>query len=382
MQAIVKERRAPGLKVATVPKPSPGPGEVLIAVRHAGVCGTDVHIADWDAWAEGRIKPPLVVGHEFAGEIVAAGDGVSELRPGQLVTAEGHIVCGHCLQCRTGNSHICKNTRIIGVDRDGAFAEYIAMPATNVLPLDGVPTTVGAIMDPIALDKFNLSISQIASAINANNQNAGGALLDNNQQSMVIRGVGLVQSTEDIENIVATEVKGVPVFIRDLGRVTIGAAPQTGIFGLNSKTGGVEGIVLMRRGENPSEVLKGIHDAVEDLNDSRLPKGVRISPIYDRKDLVGNTLTTVSHTLLEGLVIVIAMLFLFLGSVRAALLTAVTIPLSLLFAFVCMHFTGIAANLLSLGALDFGIIVDGTLVMVEHILHHVVDTRKGSLSAP
>jgi len=149
MQAIVKEQRAPGLKVTTVPKPSPGPGEVLIAVRHAGVCGTDVHIADWDAWAEGRIKPPLVVGHEFAGEIVAAGDDVAELRPGQLVTAEGHIVCGRCLQCRTGNSHICKNTRIIGVDRDGAFAEYIAMPATNVLPLDGIPTTVGAVMDPM-----------------------------------------------------------------------------------------------------------------------------------------------------------------------------------------------------------------------------------------
>src|SRR5205809_332217 len=130
-------------------RPSQGPGEVLIAVRHAGVCGTDVHIADWDAWAQGRIKPPLVVGHEFAGEIVAAGDGVSELRPGQLVTAEGHIVCGHCLQCRTGNSHICRNTRIIGVDRDGAFAEFITMPATNVLPLDGVPTTVGAIMDPM-----------------------------------------------------------------------------------------------------------------------------------------------------------------------------------------------------------------------------------------
>src|SRR5439155_21672871 len=144
MQAIVKEKRAPGLKVTTVPKPSPGPGEVLIAVRHAGVCGTDVHIADWDAWAEGRIKPPLVVGHEFAGEIVAAGDGVAELTPGQLVTAEGHIVCGHCLHCRTGNNHHCKNNHITGVDRDGAFAEYIAMPATNVLPLDGVPTNVGA----------------------------------------------------------------------------------------------------------------------------------------------------------------------------------------------------------------------------------------------
>lgn len=149
MQAIVKEKRAPGLKVTTVPKPSPGPGEVLIAVRHAGVCGTDLHIADWNAWAEGRLRPPLVVGHEFAGEIVAVGGGVAELRTGQLVTAEGHIVCGHCLQCRTGNSHICKNTRIIGVDRDGAFAEYIAMPATNVLPLDGIPTTVGAVMDPM-----------------------------------------------------------------------------------------------------------------------------------------------------------------------------------------------------------------------------------------
>src|SRR5205823_1513933 len=149
MQAIVKEKRAPGLKVTTVAKPSAGPGEVLIAVRHAGVCGTDLHIADWDAWAQGRLKPPLVVGHEFAGEIVAVGDGVGELKVGQPVTAEGHIVCGHCVQCRTGNGHICRNTRIIGVDLDGAFAEYIAMPATNVLPLNGIPTAVGAVMDPL-----------------------------------------------------------------------------------------------------------------------------------------------------------------------------------------------------------------------------------------
>ena len=149
MQAIVKAKRAPGLTVTTVPKPSPGPGEVLIAVRHAGVCGTDLHIADWDPWAQGRLRPPLVVGHEFAGEIVAVGDAVAGLETGQLVTAEGHIVCGHCLQCRTGNGHICKNTRIIGVDRDGAFAEFIAMPATNVLPLNGIPTTVGAVMDPM-----------------------------------------------------------------------------------------------------------------------------------------------------------------------------------------------------------------------------------------
>src|SRR6266550_3410758 len=151
MQAIVKPSRAPGLKVTTVPKPTPGPGEVLIAVRHAGVCGTDLHIADWNPWAQGRIKPPIVVGHEFAGEIESVGDGVTGLRAGHLATAEGHIVCGHCLQCRTGNSHICQNTRIIGVDRDGAFAEYITMPASNVLTLDGgtIPTEVGAIMDPM-----------------------------------------------------------------------------------------------------------------------------------------------------------------------------------------------------------------------------------------
>jgi threonine 3-dehydrogenase len=149
MQAIVKEQRASGLKVTSVPKPSAGPSEVLIAVRHAGVCGTDLHIADWDAWAQSRIRPPVVVGHEFAGEIVAVGDGVAGLKTGQLVTAEGHIVCGHCLQCRSGNGHICQNTRIIGVDRDGAFAEYIVMPATNVFPLEGIPTTVGAIMDPL-----------------------------------------------------------------------------------------------------------------------------------------------------------------------------------------------------------------------------------------
>ncbi len=151
MQAIVKEKRAPGLTVKSVPKPAPGPGEVLIAVRHAGVCGTDLHIADWNPWAQGRIKPPIIVGHEFAGEIESVGDGVTGLRAGHLVTAEGHIVCGHCLQCRTGNSHICQNTRIIGVDRDGAFAEYITMPATNVLTLDGgtIPTEVGAIMDPM-----------------------------------------------------------------------------------------------------------------------------------------------------------------------------------------------------------------------------------------
>jgi heavy metal efflux system protein len=258
---------------------------------------------------------------------------------------------------------------------------FLQVPGiADVVPFGGLVKQYQIEVDPLALAKYNLSINQIAQAVSGNNSNAGGALLDNRQQSMVVRGVGLIRSVADIESIVVTASRGVPVFVRDIGRVKIGAAPPTGIFGLKESNGGVEGIVLMRRGENPSEVLKNLKDAVDDLNTVRLPKGVTVVPIYDRTDLVDNTLHTVSHTLLEGLVLVIAVLLLFLGSVRAALLTAITIPLSLLFAFVCMHFSGIPANLLSLGALDFGIIVDGTLVMVEHIVHTLAHRKSESAS--
>lgn len=150
MKAITKPRPTPGLTVSDVPEPPCGPRDVLIRVQHAGVCGTDLHIADWDEWAQSRVKPPLVLGHEFAGEIVEVGQDVrDEFAVGQLVTAEGHIVCGHCRQCRTGNGHICQRTQIIGVDRNGAFADLVAMPAINVMALDGIPTSVGAIMDPL-----------------------------------------------------------------------------------------------------------------------------------------------------------------------------------------------------------------------------------------
>jgi len=254
---------------------------------------------------------------------------------------------------------------------------FLQVPGVaDVTPFGGLIKQYQIQIDPLALAKYSLSINQIADAVKANNSNAGGAMLDNHQQSMVIRGVGLVQSTADIENVVVAESKGVPVFVKDVAKVQLGAAPPTGIFGAGPQSGGVEGIVLMRRGENPSEVLKAIKAAVDDLNANRMPPGVVISPIYDRTDLVNNTLHTVSHTLLEGLGIVLLVLFIFLGSARAALLTALTIPLSLLFAFLCMHFSGIPANLLSLGALDFGIIVDATLVMVEHVLHTIHERQR------
>lgn len=136
MKAIVKARPGKGMVVKEVPDPKPGPNDVLIRVRAGSICGTDAHIYHWDAWAQGRIKPPLVIGHEFAGEVASVGREVVGFRKGDRVSAEGHLVCGICPMCRTGQGHICQETRIIGVDVDGAWAEYIAMPAANVWKLD------------------------------------------------------------------------------------------------------------------------------------------------------------------------------------------------------------------------------------------------------
>ncbi len=150
MRALVKETAGPGFALKDVPVPGIRDDEVLIRVRRAGVCGTDVHIWEWDDWARGRCKPPFVVGHEFAGDVVQVGKLVTDVAEGDRVTAEGHIVDGRCLLCRTGNAHVCPYTRIIGVDRDGCFAEYIAMPATNVWHLDdNVSFDVGGIHDPM-----------------------------------------------------------------------------------------------------------------------------------------------------------------------------------------------------------------------------------------
>src|ERR687896_236302 len=150
VKALVKESAAPGLTLKEIAEPTMREDEVLIRVTRAGICGTDVHIYDWDPWARGRVKPPIVVGHEFAGEVVGVGRLVTDVREGDRVTAEGHIVDGRCPLCRTGNAHVCPRTRIIGVDRDGCFAEFIAMPATNVWHLDdNVSLDVGGIHDPM-----------------------------------------------------------------------------------------------------------------------------------------------------------------------------------------------------------------------------------------
>src|SRR5262245_37460679 len=150
MKAIVKAAPGKGMVIRDVPVPEVGPTEVLIRVHAAGICGTDAHIYNWDPWAQGRIKPPLIVGHEFAGEIVSLGSHVTGFTKGEIVSAEGHITCGHCVLCKTGQGHICRDVSIIGVDRDGCFAEMISMPAGNVwkIPRD-VPIEWAAIHDPL-----------------------------------------------------------------------------------------------------------------------------------------------------------------------------------------------------------------------------------------
>ncbi|MGH7730377.1 MAG: alcohol dehydrogenase catalytic domain-containing protein, partial [Candidatus Eiseniibacteriota bacterium] len=150
MKAIVKAAAGPGAEVRDVPVPTFGPGELLLRVKRAGVCGTDLHIVEWDRWSQGRLKPPVTLGHEFVGEVVERGAGVTEFAIGDRVSCESHIVCQHCTACRTGNAHVCENTRILGVDVNGGFAEMVTVPAVNAWRAPAnIPIEVAAVMEPL-----------------------------------------------------------------------------------------------------------------------------------------------------------------------------------------------------------------------------------------
>jgi len=235
--------------------------------------------------------------------------------------------------------------------------------------------------DPAKLSKYNLSLKQVTDAVNANNASAGGSILNRGQQGFVVRGVGLIRNLDDLGNVVVTQKNGVPVLVKDLGEVRLGSKERHGILGKNNNPDAVEGIVLLLKGENPSLVLKDVHAAVQDLNDHVLPKDVRIVPYLDRTGLVDATLHTIGKTLVEGMLLVTVVLVLFLGSPRAAAIVAVTIPMALLTAFIFMHHFHIPANLLSLGAIDFGIVVDGAIVVMENILRKYEENHGAALRA-
>ncbi len=236
----------------------------------------------------------------------------------------------------------------------------------------GITTQFQIEIDPVKLEQYGLTLSDVSGKIGQNNTNAGGSMLYRGDLGYVIRGIGLVKDLDDLGKIVVKTENGVPLFIKDLGDLKYGSLERKGTLSFSDRSRNypesIEGTVQMLRYENPSKVLDGIHKSVEELNNNILPEGVRIHPFLDRTDLVQTTLNTVSHTLLEGILLVLIVLIIFLGSWRGALLVAVTIPLSLLIAFGLMYVTDIPANLLSLGAIDFGIIVDGAIVMMETIL--------------
>ncbi|HEY4899524.1 MAG TPA: CusA/CzcA family heavy metal efflux RND transporter [Terriglobales bacterium] len=223
------------------------------------------------------------------------------------------------------------------------------------------------LLDPARIYGYHLTVPQVMTALGANNSNAGGGFYSQGGQFYYVRGIGLVRNTEDIGNIVVGSNNGVPIRIKDIGEVVIGYAPRLGQFGYQKNDDAVEGVILMLRGEQTQNVLKGVEAKTEELNHNVLPPDVKIHPFYDRSELVKLTTDTVEGNLLRGMILVLVVLIFFLVSFRAAVIVALTIPLSLLFAFIALHAHDGAANLLSIGAIDFGIIIDGTVVMAENI---------------
>ncbi len=222
-------------------------------------------------------------------------------------------------------------------------------------------------LDLARMKSYGITLQQVFNALGRGNANAGGNYLEQGEQQYLIRGIGLLRSPDDIGSIVLAEHAGTPLLVRDFADVTIGAVPRQGLVGRNEEDDVVTGIVLMRKGENPSEVLTDIKARIDKLNASGLPPGVKIVSYYDRSWLISTTLTTVFRNLLEGGLLVALVLYIFLRNGRAAGIVALMIPLSLLATFIGLRIRGIPANLLSLGAMDFGIIVDGAVIVVENV---------------
>ena len=241
----------------------------------------------------------------------------------------------------------------------------------EVANFGGFAKEFAVLFTPADLRRYDVSVADVVEAIQSNNSTAGGSVVRRGSMSYVVRASGALQTIADLESVFIKNVAGTPIYVRDVGSVNIDHRVPSGIFARNDSLAGVEGIALMRRGENPSAVLSGIEAAIAELNDGELPEGVRVSPFYDRSFLVNSTLYTVSHSVLLGITLVVLVLLSFLGRPAMALLVAGTIPFALLFAIMMMYLTNIPIGLLSIGAIDFGIIVDGAVIMAENIARRI-----------
>jgi len=231
------------------------------------------------------------------------------------------------------------------------------------------------LLDQTKIASLGLSAVQVEAALGANNANAGGGFYSQGGQFYYVRGAGRVETLEDIGNVVVAVHDGVPVLVKDLGRVVIGIAPRLGEFGYEKQDDAVEGVILLRAGEKTQDVLKRVEAKTRQLNEEILPKDVKVVPFYDRTDLVTLTTKIVEDNLLRGMLLVVVVLIFFLYDFRAGLIVATTIPLALMFAFICLDLQGASANLLSIGAIDFGILVDAAVVMVENIFRQMAERR-------
>ena len=233
------------------------------------------------------------------------------------------------------------------------------------------------LLDQAKLAAVGLSAPLVEASLTANNANAGGGFYSQGGQFYYVRGMGRMETLEDIGNVVVAVHDGTPVLVKDVGRVTIGIAPRLGEFGYEKQDDAVEGVILLRTGEKTQDVLKRVEAKTKELNDQVLPKDVKVVPFYDRSDLIALTTKIVEGNLLRGMLLVVVILIFFLYDFRAGLIVATTIPLALLFAFICLDLQNASANLLSIGAVDFGILVDGAVVMVENIFRQIAE-RKGT----
>ncbi|MDG2538690.1 CusA/CzcA family heavy metal efflux RND transporter [Dyella jiangningensis] len=231
------------------------------------------------------------------------------------------------------------------------------------------------LLDQTKIAAVGLSAVQVEAALSANNANAGGGFYSQGGQFYYVRGAGRMETLEDIGNVVVAVHNGVPVLVKDIGRVVIGIAPRLGEFGYEKQDDAVEGVILLRTGEKTQDVLKRVEAKTRQLNDEILPKDVKVVPFYDRTDLIALTTKIVEDNLLRGMLLVVVVLIFFLYDFRAGLIVATTIPLALLFAFICLDVQRASANLLSIGAVDFGILVDAAVVMVENIFRQIADQR-------
>lgn len=305
---------------------------------------------------------------------------VPEVQPPYGPTGE---IFRYTLESKTRNSIELNTIQNWVIDRQLRSVPGVA----DLTVFGGAERTYEITVDPVMLAKYEITPLEVYNAVSKSNINVGGDVIEKNGQAYVVRGVGLLDNIHDIENIIVDNINGTPILVKNVASVAASHVPRVGQAGLNNNDDVVEGIVVMRKGENPREVLARVKDKIRELNEKILPADVKMVTFYDRDKLMDFCTETISHNLIEGILLVTVIVFIFMFDWRTTVAVSIIIPLALLFAFICLRIKGMTANLLSMGAIDFGIIIDGAVVMVEglfvvlaHKAHEVGMEKYGKMA--